>query len=535
MATEPLAAPDAAPPRAKKPKAVIRVNSGARESRAQRLLKKQLPAIVVSGAVHVALIAAMIASDTLVAKPPAEVPSDQLLTVVAPDEKPVAEQNLTNPDIGLDAAIPAAIEAENLAVVNVQDAVQAATDPGALNAEVGKMTDLIPPTGLGDLSATIGAAGDLGQFAPGGGGGSGDAANPAFAGRGAATRSKMVAEKGGNAKSEAAVARGILWLARQQRKDGSWQYDGSSRDDTLSATALALLPFLAAGQTHKGTGPDNKYKSTVEAGLNYLLASQTINGKFKNVEKGDGYYMYSHAIATVTLCEALGMTGDTKLVRPAQVAVNLVVAAQAGNGSWGYKPGQQGDTSIVGWQIQALKAAKECKQLRVDNRAFEKASKFLDSVAAGPNLSRYGYKDPETDRAPLTAVGLLSRHYASGWEPTNPGMASGVAYLLDKYPPKASYKNIYYYYYATQAVHFFEGPEWTAWNGRMRDLLIDTQAKSGAPELLGTWEPDGELTGKHVGRLGATCFSLLTLEVYYRHLSLNKRDTAGLKELERGL
>ena len=534
MATE-SAAPEAAAPKASKPKAVIRVTTDARETRTQRLIKKQLPALVVSGAVHVALIGAMIASDTLIAKAPAETPSDSLLTVVAPDEKPPEEANLTNPDEGLDASIPAAIEAANLNTVNVQDAVQAVTDPGLANAPVGPMTDLIPATGLGDLAATIGAAGDLGQFAQGGGGGAGDTASQAFAGRGASTRSKMVAENGGNSKSEAAVARGILWITKQQRRDGSWQYDGTSKDDTLSATALALLPLLAAGQTHKGTGDDNKYKANVQAGLRYILASQLPNGKFKNTSKDDQYYMYSHAIAAVTLCEALGMTGDRDLVRPAQVAVNYIVAAQAGNGSWGYQAGKSGDTSIVGWQVQALKAAKECKQLRVDNRALEKASKFLDAVASGPQGSRYGYQDAGSNRPPLTAVGLLCRHYASGWEANNPGMAAGVDFLLKKHPPTPDFKNIYYYYYATQVLHFFEGPEWVAWNSHMRDLLINTQSQSGSPQLLGSWEADPEITGKHVGRLGTTCLSTLTLEVYYRHLSLNKRDTGGLKELERGL
>jgi hypothetical protein len=33
--------------------------------------------------------------------------------------------------------------------------------------------------------------------------------------------------------------------------------------------------------------------------------------------------------------------------------------------------------------------------------------------------------------------------------------------------------------------------------------------------------------------LGTTCLALLTLEVYYRHLPLYKRDNGGLAELEK--
>ena len=68
---------------------------------------------------------------------------------------------------------------------------------------------------------------------------------------------------GGNSASEAAVAAGLAWLARKQLKDGSWEFDGGSKDK-IAATGMALLPFLAAGETHKY---GKKYKKTVENGL----------------------------------------------------------------------------------------------------------------------------------------------------------------------------------------------------------------------------------------------------------------------------
>ena len=66
----------------------------------------------------------------------------------------------------------------------------------------------------------------------------------------------------------------------------------------------------------------------------------------------------------------------------------------------------------------------------------------------------------------------------------------------------------------------------------MRDLLIDLQVGQGKKDA-GSWDADGEHIGRSCGRLGTTCMTLLTLEVYYRHLPLYKRDTGGLKELER--
>ncbi len=530
-ATPPTAIPAApAPAKAARPD-LIKRTADAAESPGARLLKKQLPAIVVSGAVHVALIVALITADAVVAKPAAEGPSDALLTVVAPEEKDPTKENLTNPDIGIAADIPSAIEAEKLADVNVADAVQPKDNPGLADSAQKATEDVTAPAGVGVMTDKAGAAGTLGDAMAGGGSAGSGEPTTALGGRGAATRSNLVAMNGGNSASEAAVARGMVWLAKQQKANGSWVYDGTSKDDTASATAMALLPFLAAGQTHKSTADDNKYKANVEAGVRYLLSVQKHDGSFK---AGEGYYMYSHAICTVALCELLGMSNDQTLVTPCQLAVNYIVKAQAPNGSWGYQSGTQGDTSIVGWQVQALHAAALCKSLKVDRRASDRARKFLDTVAAGPHMSQYGYTSPQTGQGSLTAVGLLSRYYVSDWGPQQPGMVAGVKFLAEKHPPTQAKTDLYYFYYATQVLHFFEGDEWVSWNAKMRDRLLNSQVK-GAPDRAGSWNPDDDKVGSHCGRLGTTCLSLLTLEVYYRHLSLTKRGTGGLKELQRGL
>ena len=59
------------------------------------------------------------------------------------------------------------------------------------------------------------------------------------------------------------------------------------------------------------------------------------------------------------LCEAYGMTGDTHVRdAAAQAAVQFIEAAQnRQTGGWRYHPGEEGDTSVVGWQIMALKSA----------------------------------------------------------------------------------------------------------------------------------------------------------------------------------
>jgi len=506
---------------------VIRKTGGASETTTQRLVKKQIPAWVISGAVHVVLIATLILTDMFLIKPVNATSSEEQLTVVNDDaNKEEKKQDLTNPDEGLEPELIAAVNNDNLDKVNVDTQVMSDELPGAEVAKEVK-TDFIPPAGFKNDS-NAGVLGTDGSVMTGGGAnGAGAFANEGYIGRNQATKSRLVALGGGNEKSEAAVARGLIWLAKQQKADGSWQFDaGAGRAGGAAATGLALLPFLAAGQTHKVSN-DNKYNKNVEGGLKYLIKVQDPKtGAFPGG-------MYAHGIATIALCEALGMSGDRSLLQsPAQRAINYIQASPGPNGGWRYAPGQAGDTSVTGWHIQALQSAKLCKELVVDKNVLANARKYLDSVSSGSSKSKYGYVGPAGSKS-MTAVGLLSRYYIDGWGPNNPGMAQGVQDLL-KTPPGSGKFDMYFLYYATQVVHFHEGPEWHKdWNPKMRDLLVDKQVPQAKGADSGSWDPDEGHMGRSSGRLGTTCMCLLTLEVYYRHLPLYKRDNAGLNDLER--
>ena len=118
----------------------------------------------------------------------------------------------------------------------------------------------------------------------------------------------------------------------------------------------------------------------------------------------------------------------------------------------------------------------------------KKAVDFLNKVSSGSLKSAYGYTAPNGRAGTaLTAVGLLCRYYIDGWGPDNAGMAEGVQGLMRRAPKQTKgTPEMYYYYYATQVVHFFEGEEWKTWNegpkgadgtrtGGMRDWLVGIQ------------------------------------------------------------
>ena len=513
---------------------VIRRLGGSEETAHERLVKKHVPAWVVSGAVH--LVIALALFFMFGGRQAEATSSNKVLDTTAEKDTEDPAKDLTNEDAGLESPIPSAIpEIDRLEEKTVDDIVS--TDPIGVPDTRKEDSVALKTPGLISDSATGGTAGTEGAAMAGDGGNLGAIASTGFLGRSGGTKSQLLRAGGGNEESERAVARGLAWLARQQKPNGSWVYDGSSSGDTIASTGMGLLPFLAAGETHKS---GKKYQQTVDRGLKYLISQLRSDGGFN----GSGG-MYSHGIATIALNEAYGMTKDRNmLLRPAQSATNFIVTKQGADGSWGYSPGTTGDTSIVGWQIQALKAAILTKDIVVPDACITRAIQFLDKVSSGSRRAVYGYAGPNGAPATsLTAVGLLCRYYISKWGPGNAGLAEGVEGLGKRPPTKAPAKpDIYYYYYATQVVHFADGPEWKDWNegankngkreGGMRDWLIGIQEKKEGPNY-GSWESDGAIIGGSCGRIGTTALSLLTLEVYYRHLPLYKRENAGgLKVLD---
>lgn len=337
-----------------------------------------------------------------------------------------------------------------------------------------------------------------------------------FYGRSGATRKQVLIDGGGTKESEAAVVRGLQWIVRNQSSDGRWLLDGNFKDrgspNDIAGTAFGLLPLLGAGKTHKRT-KDNDFDKPVEKGLLYLIRRQ--DRKTGNFGGG----MYAHGLATIAMCEAYGLTQDPALRKPAQMAVNYIVRAQHSGGGWRYSPGQAGDTSVVGWQVMALKSA-QMSGLDVPEVTMRKAQAYLNSCE--DSTKGYGYTGPGPSPT-MTAVGLLCRQYLQSWGPQNLSLIKGVDNHIKTNPP--GQKNIYYYYYATQVMHHFGGSAWKQWNDKMRDYLVKTQDTTGPNN--GSWNSAGDPHAGSGGRLMSTSLSLLTLEVYYRHLPLYYRDSGA--------
>jgi hypothetical protein len=312
---------------------------------------------------------------------------------------------------------------------------------------------------------------------------------------------------------------------------------------------LALLALLGAGYDHI----DDQYRDHVAAGLDFLLAHQKPDGDLFLADgtKSEGVWFYSHGIATIALCEAFGMTGDSKLREPAQRAIDFIVDSQEPErGGWRYQPGVMADLSVSGWQLMALRSG-QLAGLQVPPATIQGTVRLLDRAQiASDDGSQYVYNpwgnDTERGRygpranTVMTSVGLLMRLY-TGWSRTHRAIQAGADRLLERLPEMSAppgfagtgnpRRDTYYWYNATQVMYHMQGEHWRRWQDTLYPMLAATQVRTGP--LAGSWDPRRPVAdrwGTSAGRLYLTALNLLSLEVYHRHLPLFSEGLAVADE-----
>jgi Squalene-hopene cyclase C-terminal domain/Prenyltransferase and squalene oxidase repeat len=354
-----------------------------------------------------------------------------------------------------------------------------------------------------------------------------------FSGRSGASKVQLIRREGGTTASERAVQEGLAWIARHQRADGGWSLDTSSAcrippgcpdatnmvSDT-AATGLALLPFLGAGHIHN---QPSRYQQQVKSGIDWLLAVQQKSGELFLGGQIHSQF-YSHAIAAMALCEAYGLSKDPRLQQPAQLAINFIAESQNKyDGGWRYSPGMEGDTSVFGWQMFALRSAR-LAGLNVSKNVIKGCSHYLDQASCDKSRITYSYLPGGNPTPVMTAEALLCRQYL-GWPRDYPAMIKGVSGVWLELQADPS-RNIYYWYYCTQLLHNMQNKAWKQWNPMVRDGLIAQQIETKSCDQ-GSWSPflpQPDRWGRQSGRLFQTSLSILTLEVYYRWLPLYRNN-----------
>jgi hypothetical protein len=413
------------------------------------------------------------------------------------------------------------VYAERLGEQLTDDSVLVSGDPRELTKAD---KQIITPQNLPPVDDPFAAPPSLAESPLAGFSASSDISSPAIGfaltGREVGSKTVLLAAYGGNKTTESAVLLGLQWLAKQQRTDGTWSVKGpysSGRDDENieAATAMALLAFQGAGNTHR----KGEFSKNVDRAWKALLKRQDKEGNFFHGVKPHDR-LYTQAQCTIALCELYGMTQDSQLREPAERAVKYAVSIQDKQGGWRYFPGEDSDTSVTGWFVMALQSARMAR-IDVPQQTLDNISSYLDKAQI--DYGREYMYQPDTFTTPaVTAEGLLCRQYL-GWKQNDQRLIDGVK-ALTKNPVNynGNDRDVYYWYYATQAAHHMENVNnegiWQAWNKVMRQEVPTHQVKEG-PEA-GSWEPAGDKWGDQEGRLYVTCLSIYMLEVYYRHLPI---------------
>lgn len=349
---------------------------------------------------------------------------------------------------------------------------------------------------------------------PGGGGG---------AGAGVAYGKKPAAEE--------AVMRALRWLQSQQNTSTGFWGSGGNHD---AFTGLALLCFLGHGETPQNS---HEFSVVVNNGINAMVTEGTAHqARFSGKNDFVGNEAaYQHAIATYALCEAYTMTKDAKLAPLVTQAVDYIVKGQRPDGGWAYsydlspdvKGKTKSDTSVSGWQIQALKAAHLTGLPGMENlrTVLDNAMKNMDRVY-DPKSGTFGYRNPGDNHPALTGVGALAKLFWLGR--TDRSVREALKTIESKDLSYASPEcNLYAWYYNTQACFQAQGSAWEWWNRRFQDQLTGQQSQDGS------WPPTGDDTGGYSKRADSeggvyrTTLCCLMLEVFYRYLPTTKDTSLG--------
>ncbi len=313
---------------------------------------------------------------------------------------------------------------------------------------------------------------------------------------------------------ERAINQALAYLASTQDREGAWSAGFRGRNPTI--TALAVMAFMSAGHV-PGEG---KYGDVVERGINFVLRSQAPNGLIAS----EGHYeMYQHGICTLMLAEAVGMCEGkqaTEVRQRLEKAVQIILKAQRKSGyhkgGWRYRVnGDDADISVTGWQLMALRAARnvgcDVPPSAIDH-AVEFINKCYDASSGG-----YRYMPGAQLTLACTGTSVLALELCGKQYHRSAAALRAGAYILKNELSRSRAHYYYGIYYCSQAMFQLGDNYWNTFRERLHSQLLNSQNANGS--WTGRVSDDAQFGSNY-----CTAMAVLALTVEYRFLPIYQRN-----------
>jgi len=303
---------------------------------------------------------------------------------------------------------------------------------------------------------------------------------------------------------DAAVDRALVYVSKQQRRDGSFPAPSAGQPAITSLCAMAILS--------RGYRPgEGQYGKQLEKAIDYVLSKQTKTGFFaarsaepylqrdlygSQWDTVRAHAFYNHAIASLMLTELYGMTNGQQQKRMKvgiEKALGLSRKYQKNKvrardeGGWRYmfhNNNAEADLSVTAWQLMFLRSAK--------NAGFDVPKEYITDAMGFVHRCydedrkrfRYAFSEPRYTRA-MCGAGILS--LSLGGEHDTPAALGAANSLLgdsfDRYNDASQYPHGQYHYsvyYATLGMFQIGGKHWEEFYPPIVATLLKNQNRDGS-------------------------------------------------------
>jgi hypothetical protein len=311
---------------------------------------------------------------------------------------------------------------------------------------------------------------------------------------------------------DAAIDKGLAWVAKTQSSQGHWTAGGYP----TAMTALAGTALIASGSTTI-QGP---YSKQIRKSVDYLTMNKLRQNGLIGDPASDNRYTYGHGFSMLFLSQVLGEEEDEErreeLIEALTKACEFSGKAQTPAGGWGYvsaKDGNnfdEGSTTIT--QVQGLRGCRNAG-IQVPGEVIDKAKEYIYFCKNPDGGISYSSKNRGSSRPAITAAALAALYNAGDYESKHvPEMLEFCKKNLHNLSEGSNSFGHWHYtflYYA-QVVYRQGKKEWEPFRDKLYAKIVKEQ------------QSDGSWTG-NIGPIYVTACNLIMLQLDKAFLPIYQR------------